>query len=54
MAMRMTKHRCRLMQRGIHPEAYASLIVPFESKWQQCMGWLPPAQAQELSVEAWG
>ena len=52
-SMRMIKHRCRLMQRGIHPEAYASLIVPFESKWQQCMGWLPPSQAQELSVEAW-
>lgn len=49
---RMIKHRCRLMQRGIHPEAYVTGILPFESKWQQCGGWLPQSQTQERAVEA--
>ena len=41
---RMVKHRCRLMQRGIHPEGYSTYILNAASKWQQCVGWLPQGE----------
>ena len=41
---RLVKHRCRLMQRGIHPEGYSTYILNAASKWQQCVGWLPQGE----------
>ena len=43
---RMLKHRCRLEQRGFRPMQYSTDILPFQSKWNQCAGWLPPLSAR--------
>ena len=38
---RMVKHRCRLLQRGVHAQPYNTQAVPDRSRWQQCETWLP-------------
>ena len=39
---RMIKHRCRLLQRGVHAQPYNTQAVPDRSRWVQCEAWLPP------------
>ena len=41
---RLVKHRCRLLQRGVQAQAYATGYSA-RSKWQQCQGWLPASAA---------
>ena len=36
--------RCRLLQRGVQAQAYATGYSA-RSKWQQCQGWLPASAA---------
>ena len=38
---RLVKHRCRLLQRGIHAQPYDTQIVPQTSRWSQCELFLP-------------
>ena len=40
---RLVKHRCRMVQRGIHAQAYESELVPDRSRWAQCELFLPPS-----------
>ena len=44
---RLVKHRCRLVQRGIQAQAYATEIVPDRSRWMQCELFLPPRLDQD-------
>ena len=40
--VRLIKHRCRLLQRGVRPEPYDSRdVFPRRSKWAQCETTLP-------------
>ena len=39
--MRMVRHRCRMLQRGVAAQPYATLGIPFRSRWSQCELWLP-------------
>jgi hexosaminidase len=42
--VRMIKHRCRLLQRGLRPEPYDSRdVFPRRSPWVQCETTLPLA-----------
>jgi hypothetical protein len=43
--VRLIKHRCRLLQRGVMPEPFdVRDVFPRRSLWAQCEAWLPPAR----------
>lgn len=39
---RLVRHRCRMVQRGVHAQPYSSEVLPGRNRWAQCELFLPP------------
>ena len=52
----MVKHRCRMLQRGVHAQPYNTQAISDRSRWSQCELWLPRddplAAARAQAVDA--